>query len=206
MTATATRPLTTTEAIESRRSIRSFVQEPMNGDDLREILRLASLAPTAFNAQPTRFAILQNPEVQAQLQAAAFNQKQVTSAPAVIVVYSDMEDVLADAEATVHPGVGADQIPVHAANFRKMFDGQDVTQRGQWGVAQASIVFGFLMVAARGLGYDTSPMLGFEPDKVRDLLKLPAHAQIIGLLPIGKRAEQGHAHHRHNGERITTFY
>lgn len=50
-----------TEAIESRRSIRQFVQEPLNQDDLREILRLASLAPSAWNAQTWRFAVVQTP-------------------------------------------------------------------------------------------------------------------------------------------------
>ena len=62
-TFTETRPttdtLTITEAIETRRSIRKYVQEPMNQDDLHEILRLASLAPSAWNAQTWRFAVVQ---------------------------------------------------------------------------------------------------------------------------------------------------
>ncbi|GAA5513355.1 NADH dehydrogenase [Deinococcus carri] len=206
MTATATRSLTVTEAIQTRRSIRKFVQEPMNQDDLREILRLASLAPTANNVQPTRFAVIQNPELQEKLQAAAYNQSQVTSAPAVIVVYSDMEDVLQNAEETVHPGMGEEQITARAAGLRKNFEGQDVAQRGQWGLTQANIAFGFVMLAARGLGYDTVPMLGFDPEKVRELLGLPAHVQFAGMLPVGKRAEEGFPHHRHSVERITTFY
>ena len=87
-----------------------------------------------------------------------------------------------------------------------MFGGQDVAQRGQWGLSQANIAFGFLMLAARSLGYDTVPMLGFDPEKVRALLGLPAHVQFAGLLPIGKRAEEGHPHHRYSLERLTTFY
>ena len=195
-----------TEAIETRRSIRKFVQEPMNQNDLREILRLASLAPSANNVQPTRFAVIQNKELQARLQEAAYNQGQVTSAPAVIVVYSDMEDFLQSAEETVHPNMGEEQVKTRAADLRGNFEGQDVTQRGQWGLTQANIAFGFLMLAARGLGYDTVPMLGFQPDKVRELLGLPEHVEFAGLLPIGKRAEEGFPHHRHSVERITKFY
>ena len=210
MTLTATRPLTTpisvTEAIETRRSIRKFVQEAMNQDDLQDILRLASLAPTANNVQPTRFAVIQNKELQAQLQEAAYNQGQVTSAPAVIVVYSDMEDFLQSAEETVHPNMGEEQVKTRAADLRGNFEGQDVTQRGQWGLTQANIAFGFLMLAARGKGYDTVPMLGFNPDRVREILGLPQHVQFAGMLPIGKRAEEGFPHHRHNVERITKFY
>lgn len=206
LTDTPTRALSVAEAIESRRSIRRFVQEPLNQGDLREILRLASLAPSAWNAQTWRFAVVQNPELQAQLQEAAYGQPQVTNAPAVIVVYSDMEDTLQTVEETAHPGMGDAGRTGQRQTFDGVFGAQDVAQRGQWGLSQANIAFGFLMLAARGLGYDTVPMLGFQPDKVRAVLGLPEHVQFAGMLPIGKRAEDGFPHHRHSVERVAKFY
>ncbi|MBZ9753369.1 nitroreductase family protein [Deinococcus sp. HMF7620] len=206
MTATATRALSVQEAIETRRSIRKYVQEPLNQDDLREILRLASLAPSAWNAQTWRFAVVQNPELQAKLQDAAYGQGQVTNAPAVIVVYSDMEDTLNTVEDTAHPGMGEQGRTGQRATFDNVFGSQPVAQRGAWGLSQANIAFGFLMLAARSLGYDTVPMLGFQPDKVKEILGLPEHVQFAGLLPLGKRAEDGFPHHRHSVERITKFY
>ena len=204
--ARSTTDLSVTEAIRSRVSIRKYVQEPMNQDDLREILELASLAPSAWNAQTWRFAVVQTPEIKEKLQAAAYGQSQVTNAPAVIVVYSDMEDTLDTVEETAHPGMGDEG----RANQRKTFEGafgqQDVAQRGQWGLSQANIAFGFLMLAARSKGYDTVPMLGFQPQAVRDLLGLPEHVQFAGLLPIGKRAEDGFPQHRHTVERVTKFF
>ncbi|WP_412026565.1 nitroreductase family protein [Deinococcus yunweiensis] len=209
-TATEVRPttdtLTVTEAIETRRSIRKFVQEPMDAGDLREILRLASLAPSAWNAQTWRFAVVQSPEVKEQLKAAAYGQGQITSAPAVIVVYSDMEDTLNTVEETAHPGMGEEGRTGARKTFEGAFGAQDVAQRGAWGLSQANIAFGFLMLAARGKGYDTVPMLGFNPQAVKELLGLPEHVQFAGLLPIGKRAEEGFPHHRHSVERITKFY
>ncbi|GHF73950.1 nitroreductase family protein [Deinococcus ficus] len=209
MTVAEPRPTTATtvaEAIESRRSIRTFVQEPMDQGDLREILRLASLAPSAWNAQTWRFAVVQDAALKEQLREAAYGQGQITSAPAVIVVYSDMEDTLATVEETAHPGMGEQGRAGQRSTFDNVFGAQEVAQRGQWGLTQANIAFGFLMLAARGLGYDTVPMLGFQPDRVKDILGLPAHVQFAGLLPIGKRAEEGFPHHRHNVERITKFY
>ncbi|AZI42384.1 nitroreductase family protein [Deinococcus psychrotolerans] len=211
MTATMTQPAsikasTLKEAIETRRSIRKFVQEPMDQGDLHEIIRLATLAPSAWNVQTWRFAVVQTPELKEQLQAAAYGQPQVTNAPAVIVVYSDMENTMNTAEETAHPGMGEEG----RAGQRKTLDGafgsQDTAQRGQWGLSQANIAFGFLMLAARSLGYDTVPMLGFQPDKVKELLGLPEHVQFAGLLPIGKRAEDGFPHHRHSVERVAKFY
>lgn len=201
-----TRPLSAAEAIETRRSIRKFVQEPLDQGDLREILRLASLAPSAWNAQTWRFAVVQDPQLREQLREAAYGQAQVTNAPAVIVVYSDMEDTLATVEDTAHPGMGEAGRSGQRQTFDGVFGQQDVAQRGAWGLSQANIAFGFLMVAARGLGYDTVPMLGFDPQKVKAILGLPEHVQFAGLLPIGKRAEEGFPHHRHPVERITKFY
>lgn len=206
MTLTVNKPLTITEAIESRRSIRKFVQEPMDQADLHEILRLASLAPSAWNAQTWRFAVVQDPAIKEQLREAAYGQGQLTSAPAVIVVYSDMEDTLNTVEETAHPGMGEANRTGQRNTFNNAFGAQEVAQRGQWGLTQANIAFGFLMLAARGLGYDTVPMLGFNPEKVKEILGLPQHVQFAGLLPIGKRAEDGFPHHRHNVERITKFY
>ena len=206
MTATSIKPMTVTEAIETRRSIRKFVQEPMNQDDLREILRLASLAPSAWNAQTWRFAVVQDPAIKQQLQDAAYGQGQVTSAPTVIVVYSDMEDTLQTVEETAHPGMGEQGRTGQRQTFDNTFGGLEVAQRGQWGLTQANIAFGFLMLAARGLGYDTVPMLGFDPEKVKQILGLPQHVQFAGLLPLGKRAEEGFPHHRHSVERVAKFY
>ncbi|GGR48605.1 nitroreductase [Deinococcus seoulensis] len=206
MTATTPKVLDVKEAIETRRSIRKYVQEPMNQDDLHEILRLASLAPSAWNAQTWRFAVVQDAAIKEQLQAAAYGQGQVTNAPAVIVVYSDMEDTLATVEETAHPGMGDAGREGQRKTFDGAFGSQDVAQRGQWGLSQANIAFGFVMIAARGLGYDTVPMLGFDPAKVKEILGLPEHVQFAGLLPVGKRAEDGFPHHRHSVERITKFY
>ena len=200
---------THTEAIreitESRRSIRKFVQEPIPEADLHEILRLASLAPSAWNAQTWRFVVIQDAALKAKLREVAFGQPQVTDAPAVIVVYSDMEDTLETVEDTAHPGMGDTGREKQRQTFDGAFGSMDVAQRGHWGLAQANIAFGFLMLAARGMGYDGVPMLGFDPSKLRELLELPEHVEFAGIFPIGKRAEDGHPHHRHSVDRLTTW-
>ncbi len=61
------------------------------------------------------------------------------------------------------------------------------------------------MLVAEAQGYQTSPMLGFEPDAVKKLLGLPAHVRIPALVAIGKGAEEGFPHHRHPLARITRY-
>jgi len=74
--------LTVAEAAESRRSIRRYEPEPIPREDLEEILRLTGLAPSAFNAQPWRWIVVETPELKARLQDAANGQAQVGNAPA----------------------------------------------------------------------------------------------------------------------------
>ncbi|GGJ28623.1 nitroreductase family protein [Deinococcus roseus] len=196
--------LTVQSAIETRRSIRQYHPDMPKGH-LLEILRLATLAPSAFNAQPWRFAVVENAEVKKQLQEASYNQSQITSAPYTIVVYGDAEDTLKTAIETSHPHFGDEGKVRQVQTVERSLSKLSVQERARWADNQTNILLGVLMVAARGLGYDTVPMLGFDQSKVKKLLDLPEHVIITALLPVGRAAELGRPHHRHSLERITRF-
>lgn len=120
--------LSVIDAAEARRSIRAYTETQVPEEDLREILRVAGLAPSAFNVQPWRFTIVQDVELKARLADAAYGQKQVSSAPTVIVLHSDMADVLAHAEETVHPGMGQ-RAHGAAAALRAQWSNRDARDR-----------------------------------------------------------------------------
>lgn len=200
-----TTTLTVTEAAESRRSIRRFEQEPIPAEHLREMLRITSLAPSANNLQPWRFVVVESAELRGKLQEAAMGQAQVGGAPAVMVLYSDMRDVLETVEETLHPGFPEERKPVLADTARRNFGAMSEEAREQWGAGQAYIALGYLLLAARSLGYDSSPMLGFDAARVKELLGLPSHVTIPALVAVGRGAEPGFPHHRHPVERLATF-
>lgn len=190
------------EAIESRRSIRKFSSDPVPPEDLDEILRLTSLAPSAWNVQPWRIHVVASSKLKQQLQEAAYGQAQVTAAPVVIVLVSDMEDVLAHPEEINHPGLSAAQRQRTVETLKNTFGPMSVEERGKWGLAQTNIALGFLLLAAQGLGYATVPMLGFDPVRVKELLGVPEYVKIAAMVPLGDADERGHSHHRHSLERI----
>lgn len=202
---TATEVLTVTEAAEARRSIRKFEPTPIPRAHLDEILRITGLAPSPWNLQPWRFVIVEDAATKAQLQAVAYGQPQVGAAPAVIVMYSDMTDAINTVEETIHPGMQGPQGDKAAADIRATFAGFSDADRAAWGNAESNIALGYLLLAAQSHGYSTSPMLGFMPDKVKELLGLPAEARIAALIAIGKGTEEGFPHHRHPLERMTRF-
>lgn len=195
--------LTVTAAAEARRSIRSYAPSPIPAADLDEILRVAGLAPSAWNLQPWRVTVVTDPELKHQLQTAAYGQKQVGNAPAVLVVHSDMADTLAHMEDTVHPGMAA-TAESHCTGVRQTFNGMSEADREAWGAAQTYLFVGFLMLKAQEAGYATSPMLGFKPDEVKQLLGLPAHVRVPALVAIGTAAEAGFPHFRHPLSRFVT--
>ena len=190
-------------AAEQRRSIRAFEPEPIPREDLDEILRVTGLAPSAFNLQPWRFVIVESPDAKERLAAAAYNQRQVRSAPATLVLYSDMGDTLANLDEVIHLGLDPEQRAATRDMIVGSFAGKSEAEREAWGAEQANIALGYLLLAAEAHGYQTSPMLGFDAGAVKRELGLPEHVRIPALVAIGRGTEKGFAHHRHPVERIT---
>jgi nitroreductase len=199
---TTTELLTVREAAERRRSIRSYEPTPVQREDLEEILRVTSLAPSAFNLQPWRFVVVETPEVKGNLAAAAYNQRQVTAAPAVIVLYTDMQDTLEHVDEVLHPGMDAAGRAIARNGVLQPFAGMTAAEREAWAAEQGHIALGYLLLAAEAHGYQTSTMAGFEKEAVKSLLDLPPHVRVLALVAIGRGAEEGFEHHRHSVERI----
>ena len=193
------------QAADHRRSIRNYTEDAVPEPEIRELLRLAGRAPSAYNAQPWRFVVVQDQELRTKLTAAAYGQQQVLRAPATIVLYSDMVDALARMPESMHPDMPADKREEGVASFRATFAGQSAEEREAWGNAQSNIALGYLLLLAETMGYATSPMLGFEPDKVKTLLGLPAHVRIPALVAIGYGADEGFRPHRLPAESLVDF-
>lgn len=197
--------LTVREAAESRRAIRKYIQEPVPEEDLREILRQVRLAPSPDNIQPWRFIVARDRAIWPELVEAAMNQRQVKSAHAVFVLYADMEDVLATLDEILHPGLPPEVRERLKNRLVRTFGAQSVEERQRFAHGIAYISLGYLLLAAEAMGYRTSPMLGFYPEKIRKLFGLPDHVTIPALIAIGKGDEEGFPHHRHSVDRIARF-
>jgi nitroreductase len=197
--------LSAAQAADNRRSIRQYSPTPIPEADLRELLRLAGRAPSAYNVQPWRFVVVQDPALKASLSEAAYGQQQIVRAPATIVMYSDMASALERMPESVHPDLPDDKRDAAVESFRGMFTNQSAAEREAWGNGQSNIALGYLLLLAETLGYATSPMLGFQPDKVKALLELPEHVVIPALISIGYAAEEGFRPHRLPAESMVEF-
>lgn len=193
------------EAAARRRSIRQFTPDPVPRADLESIIRVAGLAPSMFNLQPWRFVVVETAALKNVLSEAAHRQRQIASAPAVIVLYTDTADAVAYLDEVVHPDLDSERREKTRRSADKFFGALSPEDRETWGSQQGAIALGYLLLAAEEHGYQTSPMLGFDAGRVKQALDLPAHTRIPALIAIGYGDEDGRPHHRQPLDRILRF-
>ncbi len=197
--------LSVKEAIQSRHSIRNYTQETIPQDDMNRIFELVRLSPSAWNLQPWRFIVVTDPKLKEKLKNAAYDQEQVTSAPAVVIVASDMEDTLKSLSETVHPGVSEERKQQEVQFLSDHFEAMSIEERGNWALAQTNIALGFLLLAIQSIGYSSVPMLGFDQEKVKEIVGLAQHVKIAAMVPFGHADEEGYPHHRFDLNKIVKY-
>ncbi len=78
------------EAISHRRSIRKFLDKPIEDSKLDDILMAARLAPSGNNRQPWSFIVIKDESLRQAIAAATNNQMWIATAPVVIVAVADI--------------------------------------------------------------------------------------------------------------------
>lgn len=185
--------LTTKEAIEKRRSIRKFKQEPIPDEHLRELLNSARLAPSGCNAQPWRFKIVKDDIYKTGLAEAAYNQAFISQAPAIIVCCADIQRYL---EGTVSgaqdPGeTGETESSVAAILKNKIKDPGSIgnSELGSRLAVNVAIAIEHIVLRALDFGLGTCWIRLIDEVKIRKLFEWDNNIYVVALLPIGYPAE-----------------
>lgn len=79
-------------AIKIRKSVRAYLNKPVEEDKLKRILGAARLAPSASNRQEWRLVIVRDKEMRKRMAEAANNQHFVGEAPVVIAACAEGVD------------------------------------------------------------------------------------------------------------------
>ena len=82
------------EAIQKRYSCRSYKPDPIEPEKLKRLLEAARFAPSARNLQDWRFVVVTDTETRQKLSVAAYDQKFVAQAGAVIAACSTSDHVM----------------------------------------------------------------------------------------------------------------
>lgn len=79
------------DAIATRKSVRAYLDKPVEGEKLNAVLEAARLAPSASNRQEWRFVIVREKEARSQIAMAAGQQMFIAQAPVIIVACAETD-------------------------------------------------------------------------------------------------------------------
>lgn len=180
--------MTFSEIVHSRRSIKSYdPHRDVSDDELRDIFEEVVLSPSSFNLQHWKFIAVRDPELKKGLRAAAWDQPQVEEAPVAIVVCGKL-DAHNDAPEIYHGApaeIRARLVPMIAG----FYDHNPQKQHDE-ALRSGSLAAMMLMLSARSRGLDTGPMIGFDPDRVRAILRIADNYIPVMMIVLGHRAEE----------------
>jgi nitroreductase len=79
------------DAIRTRKSVRAYLDRPVEEEKVGAVLEAARLAPSAANRQEWRFVVVRNPEMRRRLAETAGGQAFVGQAPVVVAACADTD-------------------------------------------------------------------------------------------------------------------
>ncbi|WP_123041829.1 nitroreductase family protein [Cohnella candidum] len=196
-TATPSQQSSFIDVIQSRHSVRQY--DPnfvLSREEIKELLTLASQAPSSSNMQHWRYLVIDSPEQKERLLPIANNQHQVVEASATIAILADTEGYR-NAERIYGQAAEAGYMaPDLAKSFAErtysMYSSLPYERAREIAVVDASLAAMQLMLVARAKGYDTVPMGGFDREKFIEAFGLGKRYVPVMLIPVGKAAKAGH--------------
>lgn len=166
-------------------------------ETLERILEAVRLAPTSSGLQPFELIVVTSKDVREKIKPIAWNQEQVTDASHLIVFaawdnytperINHMFDLVNDERGFKNEGWEA---------YRQMllttYPQRDQQVNFEHAARQAYIGFGMAVAQAAFEGVDSTPMEGFDPAKLDEILGLREKGlRSVTILPLGYRQPDG---------------
>ena len=177
------------ECILSRRATKYY--DPavtLSDDQIRELVRIGTSAPTSFHMQNWRFIAVRSPEAKARLRPIAWNQPPITDAAVTFIVCGQLADssVIPERLApVVEAGIMPENIvPDWEIPARGLYFDHPQRQRDE-AVRTGAIGATAMIYAALSLGLGSTPMIGFDAEAVAREFGLAEDEIPVMLLSIG---------------------
>jgi nitroreductase len=160
------------------------------------IVEAVRMAPTSSGTQPFELILATNPDVLAEVRAAAGDQSPVTDGSHLLVfaAWDNYTDERID-EVTKLNIDARGEIPLiheYYGNLKASYVPRETEINYAHAARQAYIALGIALVAAAEQEVDSTPMEGFDPDAVDKILGLRERGlRSVVLLPLGYRDPAG---------------
>jgi nitroreductase len=177
------------ECILSRSAAKYYDPAATLGDDqIRELVRIGTTAPTSFHLQNWRFIAVRSPAAKARLRPIAWNQPAITEAAVTFIVCGQLADssVIPERLAPlVAAGVmPASMVPEWEIPARDLYRDYPQRQRDE-AVRTGTFGAAAMIYAARSMGLGSTPMIGFDAEAVHREFGLAQGEVPVMLLSVG---------------------
>jgi nitroreductase len=159
---------------------------------LKEAIRLSS---SSYGLQPYKVFIIENPELRAKILPVAWGQSQVVDASHLLVFASNSTIGNTEIDAFVENivatrGIEKESLAGYVGFMKSKINELTDEAKSIWNSKQTYLALANLLNAAAELKIDVTPMEGFVPESVNEILGLEELGFTASLLaPIGYRHE-----------------
>lgn len=162
-------------------------------EKIEALLDAIQLSASGFGLQPYQLILIENPALQAQIQPIAYGQPQITQASHVLVFAAWNTVTEERIDAFIQLVSTTRNVPIDKlASYRGAIAGSLLAKpqevQASWAARQVYLAMGTALAAAAELQIDSTPMEGFIPAKLDELLDLEAKGlHSVLMLALGER-------------------
>ena len=160
----------------------------LSDDQIRELVRIGTSAPTSFHLQNWRFIAVRSPEAKGRLRPIAWNQPATTEAAVTFIVCGQLVEtnvIPARLAPLVEAGImPAAMVPDWEIPARDLYMAYPQRRRDE-AIRTATFGAAAIIYAARSMGMGSTPMIGFDFDAVHREFGLAEDEVPVMLLSVG---------------------
>ena len=178
----------TFEAIRSRRAIKKFDDTyKMTDEQIDTLMNLTILSPTSYNQQNWRFITVTDQSIKDKISVAARNQPQPSDGSLVIILCGNLNAWNENPLRYWKNSTSEKQ--EHVKNALRVKYAENPQNQRDEAIRSCGFAGQTIMLAARQMGLDSCPMVGFEYDELAKIINLPDDHLIVLMIVVGKAAE-----------------
>jgi nitroreductase/dihydropteridine reductase len=185
------------EALNWRYATKKMNGQTVPQEKVDQIVAAAHLAPTSSGLQPFKVIVVSNPELKEKIKAVAYGQSQITDS-SHLLIFAAWDQYTEERVRAVYAHANAERSLPDSSNadfvnqMVATFSAKTPEEGFHHAAKQAYIGFGVALAEAALLKVDATPMEGFEPAKLDELLGLKALGlRTTTIMPLGYRDESG---------------
>jgi len=165
------------ESLQWRYATKKMNGEKVPSDKLERILEAIKLAPSSYGLTPYTVLVIEDADTKAKLQPACYGQSQVVDSSAVIVFanWTTIDNNKVDEfiqDVADQRGMDVTNLTDYSNYIKGAIANLTDEQKQTWASKQTYIALGVGLVAAASEGVDSTPMEGFIPSQVNEVLGL----------------------------------